>query len=134
MKVLNRLQVLTLDLGHGVIVPPECCEFVKAPVEKLPTIFPVKSPKLSPNPAYLIHSIRVAMDLNVLPEFASNNLASRGILEYHTLPIRKKIGDFVIRCLDLLPGEIFPFDYHTSKVEGQRSSGKGKIKSKSDHS
>ena len=71
------------------------------------------------------------MDLNVLPEFASNNLASRGILEYHTLPIRKKIGDFVIRCLDLLPGEIFPFDYHTS---GQRSSGDEKIKSKSDHS
>ena len=87
---------MTLDLGHGVIVPPECCEFVKAPVEKLPNIFPVQSPKLSPNPAYLIHLIRVAMDLNVLPEFASNNLASRGILEYHTLPIRKKIGDFVI--------------------------------------
>ena len=123
--------VLTLDLGHGVIVPPECCELVKAPVEKLPNIFPVKSPKLSPNPAYLIHSIRVAMDLNFLPEFASNNLASRGILENHTLPIRKKIGDFVIRCLDLLPGEIFPFDYHSS---GQRSSGDEKIKSKSDHS
>ena len=46
--------------------------------------------------------------------------------EFHELPIRQVLGDFVIRCLDLLPGEVFKYEHETD--EKQRILSKSLVK------